>query len=123
VYYPDDFWVSFGAQIIIANLFEYFRSVELKKTRICNKRPLQSQVRGTGGVLALSLLISGCAVGPNFNAPAAPVNSDQYSYTGKAKVTETVKANTFAGQSQKLSSGQDIPAAWWEVFTLRPWIS
>nr|WP_246447425.1 efflux transporter outer membrane subunit [Undibacterium jejuense] len=88
----------------------------MKKTRICNKRPLQSQVRGTGGVLALSLLISGCAVGPNFNAPAAPVNSDQYSYTGKAKVTETVKANTFAGQSQKLSSGQDIPAAWWEVF-------
>ncbi|MBC3863667.1 efflux transporter outer membrane subunit [Undibacterium jejuense] len=77
---------------------------------------MQSQVRGTGGVLALSLLISGCAVGPNFNAPAAPVNSDQYSYTGKAKVTETVKANTFAGQSQKLSSGQDIPAAWWEVF-------
>ncbi|MFZ6863235.1 efflux transporter outer membrane subunit [Undibacterium sp. Ji67W] len=90
--------------------------MELKKTRICKKSPLQSLARGTGGVLACSLFISGCAVGPNFNAPAAPVSSDQYSYTGKAKVTETVKANTFAGQSQRLSSGHEIPAAWWEVF-------
>jgi len=88
----------------------------LKKTRMCKKSPLQSLASGTGGALALSLFISGCAVGPNFSSPASPVSSDHYSYTGGAQVKETVSADTYAGLSQKLSSGKDIPAAWWEIF-------
>ncbi|MFZ6692934.1 efflux transporter outer membrane subunit [Undibacterium sp. SXout20W] len=88
----------------------------MNKTRICKKSPLSVLARGTSGALAAGLLMSGCAVGPNFSSPSAPVSSDQYSYTGGAAVKETASAETFAGQSQKLSSGQDISAAWWEVF-------
>ena len=88
----------------------------MKKTKMCKKSPLHTLARGTGGALALGLLITGCAVGPNFNSPRAPVSSDAYSYTSGKPVKETVGVDTYAGQSQKLASGEDIPAAWWDVF-------
>jgi len=88
----------------------------LKKARMFKESPLQALAKGTGGLLVTGLLISGCAVGPDFRSPVAPVSSDQYSYTGVNTVKDTVTGNSFAGQSQKLSTGQDISAAWWEVF-------
>lgn len=88
----------------------------MKKTRICKQVSLQSLARGAGGTIALSLLISGCAVGPNFTAPPAPVKSENYSYTPSPTASQTEASVGNAGTSQTLVSGQDIPAAWWQVF-------
>ena len=88
----------------------------MKKARMFKKSPLRALATNTGSALVTGLLISGCAVGPDFHSPAAPVSSDQYSYGGGSAVKETVATKGFAGQSQKLSTGQEIPAAWWEVF-------
>lgn len=65
--------------------------------------------------LAISLLtLAGCAVGPDFKAPAAPAVS---SYTAQPLAPSTVSAG---GAAQHFMSGQDIPQQWWTVFHCAP---
>jgi NodT family efflux transporter outer membrane factor (OMF) lipoprotein len=64
------------------------------------------------GVLA-SLVLAGCAAGPNFKRPAAPTATG---YGSASAQVETAKTDVPAGNAQRLVVGQDIPAQWWTVF-------
>lgn len=61
----------------------------------------------------ISLIMSGCAVGPNFHHPQSPSTKR---YTDKAMPTATASAQTMAGKKQYFRNGQDIPLKWWAVF-------
>jgi NodT family efflux transporter outer membrane factor (OMF) lipoprotein len=58
------------------------------------------------------LLIAGCAVGPDFKAPAAP---------DATRLTPTDLPDQTAGPTpQRFQQGGDIPAQWWTLFHNRP---
>lgn len=58
-------------------------------------------------------LLSGCAVGPNFQTPAAPVVQQ---YTAGTPVTATVASAGAGGIAQRFDPAMDIPAQWWTLF-------
>jgi NodT family efflux transporter outer membrane factor (OMF) lipoprotein len=60
-----------------------------------------------------SLLLAGCAVGPDFSKPAAPDVSD---YTAHPLVATAGSANIAGGDAQHFNRGGDIPADWWTLF-------
>jgi NodT family efflux transporter outer membrane factor (OMF) lipoprotein len=62
---------------------------------------------------ALSALLSACAVGPDFHAPAPPATDH---YTRAPEPHATVSAPGPAGAAQTLSTERDIPADWWTLF-------
>ena len=64
-------------------------------------------------VLVAAMVVSGCAVGPDFNAPAAP---DVSRYTKEPLATRTSSTDIKFGQSQHFVNGRDIPAEWWRLF-------
>ncbi len=64
-------------------------------------------------VLVTAMAVSGCAVGPDFSAPAAP---DVTRYTKEPLETHTSSTEMKFGQSQRLVNGRDIPAEWWRLF-------
>ncbi|HEV7775225.1 MAG TPA: efflux transporter outer membrane subunit [Luteibacter sp.] len=59
------------------------------------------------------LLVSGCAVGPDFKKPAAPEIGD---YTDHALTTTAGSAGIVAGESQHFAKGADIQGDWWTLF-------
>ncbi len=65
---------------------------------------------------ALVLLLSGCAVGPDFVASAAP---DVNGYT-KENLGGTAGAPGQGGASQRFVKDLDIPGQWWTLFHSRP---
>jgi len=66
--------------------------------------------------LAVALL-SGCAVGPDFQTPPAP---DVAGYTRGRMPAQTASANVAGGQAQHLERDRDIPGDWWELFHSKP---
>ena len=66
---------------------------------------------------AFSMMLGGCAVGPNFKPPEMALPGDA-SYTPTAMPAKTAASapGTIAGAAQQFVAGQDIPAQWWEVF-------
>jgi NodT family efflux transporter outer membrane factor (OMF) lipoprotein len=62
---------------------------------------------------ALTLLLTGCTVGPDFVRPAAP---DVTRYTQTPVSSTASAANLAGGEAQRFVDGQDIPAGWWELF-------
>ncbi|HYG43742.1 MAG TPA: efflux transporter outer membrane subunit, partial [Bordetella sp.] len=62
-------------------------------------------------LIALTLVLGGCAVGPDFERPAAPG-------IGRYTATATPAATTGNAQvpAQRLHAGMDIPAQWWTLF-------
>src|SRR6202790_3060626 len=68
---------------------------------------------GVALAFALTLLASGCAVGPDFFHPAAP---EITRYTREPLAPRTSSADVAAGQSQRFIAGRDIPKEWWAVF-------
>jgi NodT family efflux transporter outer membrane factor (OMF) lipoprotein len=76
--------------------------------------------RWTFWTVALSaavMFLPGCAVGPNFNKPAAP-NVPSYTPTPPATTSNTTSVS--AGEAQQFISGADIPGEWWTVFHSQP---
>ncbi len=68
----------------------------------------------TAAGLVLSVLVlSACAVGPDFMPPPAPPVSG---YTPEGKLATTASADVAGGAAQKFVMGRDIPAEWWKVF-------
>jgi NodT family efflux transporter outer membrane factor (OMF) lipoprotein len=63
--------------------------------------------------IAAFLLIAGCAVGPNFQKPAAPNVSG---YTAKPLSAVAGTTNVVGGQPQQFVEGMDIPGEWWTLF-------
>jgi NodT family efflux transporter outer membrane factor (OMF) lipoprotein len=64
------------------------------------------------GIMAI-LLLSACAVGPDFKAPEPPPVSG---YTPEPHPAATVASGGAGGQAQKFVAGRDIPGEWWKVF-------
>jgi NodT family efflux transporter outer membrane factor (OMF) lipoprotein len=62
------------------------------------------------GALLLSLLLAGCALGPNYTRPKAPAVSH---YANGADPAETVSAH---GVAQRFAAGARIEADWWRLF-------
>lgn len=62
-------------------------------------------------------LMSGCAVGPDFEKPAAPKVGG---YTSASLSIAKSPANLAGGGAQALVSGQDIPEEWWKLFRSKP---
>lgn len=74
-------------------------------------REVDSICRRIAGLIALAVLLGGCAVGPNFVPPAPPGT--------KAYVPEKAAPNLVPDgnePSQRLIVNQAIPAAWWQLF-------
>src|SRR5450755_3894433 len=63
--------------------------------------------------LTVVLLLSGCAVGPNFHAPAPP-STQGYTPGDLAKSTQST--DVVGGEPQRFLSGQDLPGEWWTLF-------
>jgi NodT family efflux transporter outer membrane factor (OMF) lipoprotein len=61
--------------------------------------------------VTLCALVAGCAVGPDFERPAAPT-ADSLGELPK----ETVSAPGPQGESQHFVDGQDVAAAWWTLY-------
>ena len=64
-----------------------------------------------------SVLVTACAVGPNFERPKPP---DVSEYT-TAKLSNTVAStNVAGGEAQHFANGADITADWWTLFHSKP---
>ena len=63
--------------------------------------------------LLLAAFLSGCAVGPDFAAPDAPLGAG-YAVGKPANVTQS--AAIAGGGAQRLVPGRDIPGEWWRLF-------
>jgi NodT family efflux transporter outer membrane factor (OMF) lipoprotein len=59
------------------------------------------------------VLLCGCAVGPNFERPAAPADAG---YAPKPLPVITVAAATNGGAAQHFLPGRDVPFDWWTKF-------
>jgi NodT family efflux transporter outer membrane factor (OMF) lipoprotein len=64
-----------------------------------------------------SLLISGCAVGPNFKKPEAPDVSD---YTAHPLSSTVTSANVTGGEAQRFATGTEVSGDWWTLFHSKP---
>ncbi len=62
--------------------------------------------------LAAVMLLTSCAVGPDFLHPAAP---EITRYT-REPLSQAVSADLPSGQKQQFVSGRDIPQEWWRLF-------
>ncbi len=60
-------------------------------------------------------LLAGCAVGPDFRGPAAPV-AGRYTEDAPPEKTAGADPGGPAGQTQHFAYGGDIPGAWWMLF-------
>jgi len=66
---------------------------------------------------ALSLVLAGCKVGPNFTPPPPP----QVTGYAQAKPSATAAtAGVASGVAQRFEPGQDIPGDWWTLFHSQP---
>ncbi|WP_295537770.1 efflux transporter outer membrane subunit [uncultured Pseudacidovorax sp.] len=74
--------------------------------------PLRRWALPLAGAAAAALL-AGCAVGPDFHAPAAPA-ADALATTGLP--TQTADAPGPAGQAQHFALGQAVASRWWTAF-------
>jgi len=67
--------------------------------------------------LAAISVVSGCAVGPNFRPPPAPVLT---SYTRPSLSAKTSSADIPGGEEQRVLPDQDLPGEWWRLFGSPP---
>lgn len=79
--------------------------------RLIRKLPIHSLL------LAVSFLLAGCVVGPNFKAPASP-NVPGYTPPPLSPTSSTV--NVPGGEAQQFIQGRDIPGDWWALFHSEP---
>ncbi|MFM9923640.1 efflux transporter outer membrane subunit [Variovorax sp. H27-G14] len=71
-------------------------------------------------MLGATLLLSACAVGPDFKTPDLPAAAQAPDYTPSPMPPRTAEADVPGGQAQTLLPGRDIPAQWWDVFHSEP---
>lgn len=78
------------------------------------KSPMQLPVRlRIVAAAAASMLLAACAVGPDYQKPAAPQASG---YTPEPLTPLKEVNGTLAGGAQEFVMDQDIPAQWWTLF-------
>src|ERR1700742_2514107 len=62
---------------------------------------------------AACLTIAGCAVGPDFEKPAAP---DTARYSPQPPTTTDATNGVTGGDSQRFGAGRDVVGDWWTLF-------
>ena len=60
-----------------------------------------------------ALLVGGCAVGPDFKAPASPAVT---AYSAAPPATTAATPQVIAGAAQQFVAGADLPGDWWTLF-------
>ena len=75
---------------------------------------LSSKWQPRPGIVFTLCLLAGCAVGPDYQHPAAPAGDERY--TPAPLPLETASAPGPGGEAQRFVPGQDIPAQWWALF-------
>ena len=65
----------------------------------------------------VTLLLTGCAVGPDFHQPVAP---DVRAYDSGTLPARTATAPVAGGSPQRFRKGADIPGDWWTLFHSPP---
>jgi NodT family efflux transporter outer membrane factor (OMF) lipoprotein len=79
--------------------------------------PRPASLRASRFLVPLALsLIGGCAVGPDFEKPAAP---DVSTYTPAPLATTVTTPDVTGGEAQRFDQGSDISADWWTLFHSR----
>ena len=68
---------------------------------------------GAAVTLATVVLLSGCAVGPDFHRPTGPVVAG---YTRQPLVATAASAGVAGGEEQSFVPNRDIPEQWWLLF-------
>ncbi|MBV8839894.1 MAG: efflux transporter outer membrane subunit [Alphaproteobacteria bacterium] len=66
-----------------------------------------------GGVVTAALMLSGCAVGPDFKPPAPP---EVERYTSRPLPGSTSSTDAAFGRAQRFSKGAPVSAKWWELY-------
>ncbi len=61
---------------------------------------------------AVAALLAGCALGPDFERPAAP----DANYSSRPLPTETASFEGTGGTAQRFLPGETVAGAWWELF-------
>lgn len=64
-------------------------------------------------VACVAVMVTGCAVGPDFQQPPAP---DVTRYASPDVTQRTASTDTADGQAQHFVEGQMVPARWWTLF-------
>jgi NodT family efflux transporter outer membrane factor (OMF) lipoprotein len=67
--------------------------------------------------IALLVLVSGCAVGPDFHSPKAPAAAG---YTPQPVTATASTPGVQGGEEQRFVNGMDIPQKWWTLFESPP---
>jgi NodT family efflux transporter outer membrane factor (OMF) lipoprotein len=67
--------------------------------------------------MVATLLVAGCAVGPNFERPAAPSVAE---YMPGTPAPQTISTADPFGAAQHFIKGRDIPGQWWALFHSQP---
>lgn len=65
------------------------------------------------GTALTALAVAGCAVGPNFRAPAPPAGQAYYI---PDKASSSIASESHGVHSTGLTLGADLPGQWWHVF-------
>ena len=68
-------------------------------------------------IAALAMLVAGCAVGPDFEKPAAP---EVQEYTATPLSPTVSSPNVAGGEAQRFANGGSISADWWTLFHSKP---
>lgn len=63
--------------------------------------------------LLLALSVSGCVLGPDYQAPVAPTSER---YGSDPLPAETAATPVIGGEAQKFLAGKDLPDRWWTLF-------
>jgi len=66
--------------------------------------------------LCAAVVVSGCAVGPDFESPPPP---DITRYTDSKLPAATVSSETQGGEAQSFAFGRDLPGEWWRLYHSR----
>src|ERR1700723_2897951 len=75
--------------------------------------PSLRRLNQAAAVFAAAMILTGCAVGPDFLHPAPP---EVARYTKEPLSPQTSSANAPTGQSQHFVQGRAIPQEWWTLF-------
>src|SRR3974390_3328026 len=77
--------------------------------------PLRSRHRRSrlAAATLLPAILAGCAVGPDYQAPAPPSVG---TYTAEPQSPSTASAPGNAGATQHFNPSADVPAQWWSLF-------
>jgi NodT family efflux transporter outer membrane factor (OMF) lipoprotein len=87
------------------------------KSRGVSRAPRRMRNALRAVVPLVAMVLSACAVGPDFLRPKAP---DVDAYTPDTLPAKTTSASVTAGEAQAFLPGRDIPYEWWTLFRSEP---